>query len=436
MTTLERLPSAYKPLHTYALPPAKQYQQQFADMYFLRHTKLRPAADATGAAAWSDFNLGNDTAKQVQRVLDVRQGELCWVTGTVYVDMPLKPNILDDISRDHWAASVPPREKYIDPEGKDVAMLEDESGRLRLTGVGIIGEMMVTGTIVCVLGTENANGDFEVVDIKTPDLAPQDERWAISGKVPALQDDSGRKAKKRRTSAKIEESEDENMSDASGEKYSSKIAIVSGLGITGSSSNAALQLNLLVEYLLGESLAPNVQSHTARISRLIIAGNSLNLSEDTTEGISNHKRPVKKYGYDASSYNPAPIQHLDDFLAEVLESMPVTLVPGEHDPANASLPQQKIHAAMFPQARAFAAAPGSEDEGGEAGWFDAVTNPWEGEIEGWRALVTSGQNVDDVYKYVDGESRIAMMENLMRWRCVAPTAPDTLCKFVPPALSY
>jgi len=29
-------------------------------------------------------------------------GELCWVTGTVYMDMPLKPNILDDISKDVW----------------------------------------------------------------------------------------------------------------------------------------------------------------------------------------------------------------------------------------------------------------------------------------------------------------------------------------------
>ena len=33
-------------------------------------------------------------------MLDVRQGDLCWVVGTVYMDMPLKPNILDDISKD------------------------------------------------------------------------------------------------------------------------------------------------------------------------------------------------------------------------------------------------------------------------------------------------------------------------------------------------
>lgn len=34
-------------------------------------------------------------------------GELCWVTGTVYMDMPLKPNVLDDISKDVYAPGYP-----------------------------------------------------------------------------------------------------------------------------------------------------------------------------------------------------------------------------------------------------------------------------------------------------------------------------------------
>jgi len=44
--------------------------------------------------------MAGDTVHRVERVLDVRQGQLCWVTGTIYMDMPLKPNILDDISKD------------------------------------------------------------------------------------------------------------------------------------------------------------------------------------------------------------------------------------------------------------------------------------------------------------------------------------------------
>ena len=47
-----------------------------------------------------DLQVAGEKVHPVERVLDVRQGELCWVIGTVYVDMPLKPNILDDISKD------------------------------------------------------------------------------------------------------------------------------------------------------------------------------------------------------------------------------------------------------------------------------------------------------------------------------------------------
>ena len=36
----------------------------------------------------------------VDRVLDVRQGELCWVVGTVYMELGQKPNILDDIAKE------------------------------------------------------------------------------------------------------------------------------------------------------------------------------------------------------------------------------------------------------------------------------------------------------------------------------------------------
>lgn len=69
-------------------------------MYFLRLTKIRPAVDAAAAAAWEGTVIGGEEVKRVERVLDVRQGELCWVVGTVYMEMPLKPNVLDDVSKD------------------------------------------------------------------------------------------------------------------------------------------------------------------------------------------------------------------------------------------------------------------------------------------------------------------------------------------------
>lgn len=36
----------------------------------------------------------------IPRVLDVVKAQLCFVIGTVYMEMPQKPNVLDDLTRD------------------------------------------------------------------------------------------------------------------------------------------------------------------------------------------------------------------------------------------------------------------------------------------------------------------------------------------------
>lgn len=66
----------------------------------MRLTKLKPAVEKIASDAWEDFQIAGETVERVDRVLDVRQGKLCWVIGTIYMEMPLKPNILDDISKD------------------------------------------------------------------------------------------------------------------------------------------------------------------------------------------------------------------------------------------------------------------------------------------------------------------------------------------------
>lgn len=290
-------------------------------------------------------------------------------------------------------------------------MLEDDSGRIRLVGDVLKSIHLVTGCIIGVMGTENANGELEVIDVKFPDLAQQPSRWTLSPPP----------------------SEDHDMFGTPSEKPSSKVALVSGLSFSGTDASYALELSLLLDFLLGEALMPETQTEITKISRLIIAGNSISTTSPnpalkTADGDTNgnKKASVKKYGYDASAYNPLPSQLFDEFLADLLPSMPVTLMPGAQDPANASYPQQAIHSAMFPRARPYAAGPDAK----EPGWFDPATNPWEGEVEGWRMLGTGGQNVDDVFKYVDSDDRLGMMEAMCRWRCSAPTAPDTLCKFL------
>ena len=43
-----------------------------------------------------------------------------------------------------------------------------------------------------------------------------------------------------------------------------------------------------------------------------------------------------------------------------------------------------------------------------------------------RFLGTSGQNIDDLYKYSDAKDKLEFMERTLRWRHLAPTAPNSL----------
>lgn len=408
---LSRTPSTYNPLQTYQVGQ-KHYQQQYADMYFARLAQLKPSIEAIARDAFSDYEISGEAAQQVDRVLDVRQGNLCWVIGTVYMEMPLKPNVLDDIGKEHWIAAPPAREKYSEKGGKEAEMmLEDESGRLRLTGRFLRSVLLVTGAIVAVLGTENADGDFEVLDLRVPDLPRQPERWERDEGDAAL---AGKRVTQERPKA-------------------GKVAIVSGLSISGDAGDT-LTLELLMEWLMGEATSLEGQAEAATVSRLIIAGNSLAHAQPIPtreELIAAKKTSQKKYGYDAASYNAAPSDRLDTWLASLLPSIPITILPGQSDPTSTALPQHPIHAAMFPHSRAYTEHPVSTASAPTTtpNWFDSTTNPAEFDIDGWRFLGSGGQTLDDVYKYVSSEERLEMMEAMLRWRLTAPTAPDTLWCF-------
>lgn len=138
--------------------------------------------------------------KLVPRVLDVIKGKPCFVVGTVYMDMPLKPNVLEDIGRDvsskvlcpslsaeisskHSLPAPPPPGKIHSPD--DQVMLEDESGRIKLIGEMLNDVQLVTGVIVGILGVDTINGEFEVVDLCFAGMAPQpgeDDEMDIEGK--------------------------------------------------------------------------------------------------------------------------------------------------------------------------------------------------------------------------------------------------------------
>jgi DNA polymerase delta subunit 2 len=138
--------------------PKRQYTLQYAQLYYQRLATLRPAALAEAARRWGD------RGRHVGKVLDVAVGERCYVVGTVYADMPLKPNILDEITSTEVGAvaraqratqsltrllhqrhvlQAPLRPKYV--SDKDKVLLEDDSGRLSLAGDRLQAFVLCTG---------------------------------------------------------------------------------------------------------------------------------------------------------------------------------------------------------------------------------------------------------------------------------------------------
>ncbi|KAF9999862.1 hypothetical protein BGZ65_004843 [Modicella reniformis] len=346
---------------------SRDYKLQYAHLYFMRLMLMRPKVLKQAELKWGSLE---PRPKHVEKVLDVQQGEISYLVGTVYMDMKLKPNILNDITKDHWIAAQPERPKYTDDD--DFIYLEDESGRVKLTGSKVTGDFFVTGIVMGVLGSEDENGDFKVVDLCFTEAPPQEQL--------------------------------DMMETDEADKY---VALVSGLEI-GSTLFKPLELDLLAEYLTGEIGGIKEQTDCANIVRVILAGNSIvtpeNVEEDTKS---------KKYGYDRTTFDIQPTTTLDRFLQEICSSVSVDIMPGDSDPSSVTMPQQPIHSALFRSAREYST-------------FQTATNPYWTNLDHVTLLGTSGQTIDDIYKYVRSEDRLAIAKKTLKWGHMAPTAPDTL----------
>ncbi|TPX33388.1 DNA-directed DNA polymerase [Synchytrium microbalum] len=348
----------------------RSYSQQYAGLYFSRLSRLRQRVKEAAQQKWSQEA---PNAIYVDKVLDVEPNKPNWVMGTLYKDMPLKPNILDEVAADHWVAVPPPREKYT--SAKDRLVIEDHSGRLKLKLSEEImsAQIWITGVIAAVMGSITADGEFEVVDVC----------FAGAPLPPAI---PSRPPNSRR-----------NL-----------MALVSGISLGDAKSNPT-SLRMMMDFLTGELGALSDQMKNADITRVVIAGNSLvrptKVSDDDHRSRRNAENAPNPF-FDS-------ILMLDDILAELCDTVAVDLMPGKSDPTTASLPQQPIHATMFKNAS-------------KCSTFSSVTNPHSFVTSGVSVLGSSGENLEDIYRFVDSEDRIRMVESFLTWGHIAPTCPDTL----------
>lgn len=359
--TLVRASAAYESRDDRFLLKSKDYDRQYAQLYFYRLQQMRGAVEAAARRAWPGV--------PVVRILSVpEEGEVA-VVGTLYKEMKLKPSILDEYVKDRALSAQLGRARFTQPE--DRLVLEDEGARLTLCGEALPVGQCVTGVVAAVRGCVQPNGDFEVAEVAFAGLPPQPP-------LPAVGED----------------------------KY---VALVSGLGV-GDGESSPLRLQLLLDYL-GGLLGGDAERSgvVGRVARVVVAGGLLKTSSALSQ-------PTAYASVRQQAAAVGPIRDADMSLAELAAAVPVDVMPGAGDPANYTLPQQPLHRCLLPGAAAYSS-------------LHRSPNPHDFAVDGVAFLGTSGQNVDDVFRYSDIQDRAGILGALMRWRHLAPTAPDTLAAY-------
>ncbi|RKP20435.1 hypothetical protein ROZALSC1DRAFT_28075, partial [Rozella allomycis CSF55] len=341
----------------------RNYNQQFDKLYMARLEALKPLVLSSAKAKWGNLN---PQPNFVSKVLDVKNNELAVVVGAVYKDMPLKPNVLADLSKENNLGDIPPKKRFVGDNDK--TLLEDISGRIVLN-TSKLKDFLVTGIIIGALGIDAPDGTFEVLEICYPEMLDVVPRSFIP--------------------------EDDVF-----------VALVSGLNIGREDD---VRLAALVNFLSGE--IDSQKELSSKISRVIVAGNSVVKAvrmDDPTK--------PKRYGVDQTKIDMNPLITLDEILSSICENNCVDIMPGSNDPTGAALPQQSLHRFLFPNA-------GSFDS------LKCVSNPHSFDFLGVQFLGTSGQNLEDILCYTEDQSSLEISDNILRWRHLCPTSPDTLWSY-------
>ncbi|RNA41262.1 DNA polymerase delta subunit 2, partial [Brachionus plicatilis] len=295
----------------------KQFEYQYAPLYAERLISMKKHLRPVCAKKWPSF--------EIKPLAEITKHEKCVIVGTVYKEMKNKPNILKELAEDEEFSSLPiqpvNREaKYIDPEN-DLVILEDDLQRILLKDAHtsqcqlIKNNILCTGLVVALLGSENENSEFEVEDFAFKET-PIFQTKIIPRPVSHKED-----------------------------KY---MVFLSGIELgDGSTTNSFLfKLQLLVDYLRGDFIdecSNNLSHQLSNTLRLVIAGNSLSSSTQSKDMINKAKYLTKNY----VAGSVGAIKQLDDFLLQLISKLEVDIMPGEFDPSNVMLPQQPLHHAML-----------------------------------------------------------------------------------------
>ncbi|XP_077297697.1 DNA polymerase delta subunit 2 [Arctopsyche grandis] len=364
---LKRLTCHYHNLSERFLRITKDFSKQYAHIYAARLTAMQAILQKRVKLKWGD-------KYPIKKLFELKEGveDTCVVIGTLFKHQDLKPSILKELSEELQLVPQPKRTNFVNESDK--LILEDELQRIRLVGDVIDIHRVVTGVVCAVLGYEEFNGTFKMIDCCWADSGPQKPLASF---------------------------EDDRF-----------VVFASGLNFSSAKDNS-FAIQLMAEWLCGLVGGRKQRGDVSKIVRLIIAGNSVSglLSDSANCGTIINTVSSNFSGPEFDSVNA--LKKLDETLFHVCNSIFVDLMPGEFDPTNIMLPQNPMHYCMFPKAV-------------QMNSFNGVTNPYECELEGRVICGTSGQPIADVLQYSTIPTKLEALKATLKWGHMAPTAPDTL----------
>lgn len=303
--------------------------------------------------------------------------------------------------------------------------LEDDTGRVQLRSLS--PSYFCTGLVLAACGCMDKQGDFYV------------EQYAFRGIESLYQPPSF------------------GLGPAASPRTSPcYIAFVCGLSLGGDENLGSTERMVLREFLWGNGGGPALQEKAACIARLVIGGNSIvltdevRLKEKVRLEFSDH--PILEYRRLVNGAPRVPrvektaapwdimSQQLDPYVADLLQTVNVDLMPGESDLSNASLPQQPLSAILLPRSSRLST-------------LQRVTNPYEFKAfpdvvsdenakeapqtleaeaeskEGVRVFVTAGQNVEDLARQTEFQSGVERLQFVLECGHACPTAPSSLWSY-------
>lgn len=395
--TLQRKTETYAS-HNDRFALDKKIYGQYFQLYYHRLMLLLPRLKLAVASKWPSSTL--------TKVLDLKEGEECVITGTLYKEMRLKPCVLDEYGKDLTLGVDLRREntkKFTQDD--DSLILEDEGARVRLVGKIVDPKLFVTGVVLACKGKVVQDGEFEVTNVCFAEPAPQKKTLGISEKA---------------TSEKASGSSPQGTPSPG-----NYVVLVSGLRVGDVAVADPLQIELFLDYVTGNLGGDKDQAAAANILRVVIAGGALSEPEAAAKATGGAGQSSGQTQHAANAR--AALRSLDQILTQLTSAVPVDLMPGAGDPTNQALPQQPLHPCLFPEAGRF-----------KESTFHTTTNPHDFSVGSCEFLGTSGQNIDNLRQYTEvasgavggtggtGSESLALMSSTLRWQHVAPSAPDTL----------